>query len=359
LKRPILLVLLILIVLGLAGYLYLNFLRQPYGAGGIVLIPKGSSVGQIAKILKDKDLIRSARFFSLNARFKDVGGKLQAGEYEIKAGMTPDEILQKLVKGDRIVRKLVIPEGFTFQQIAKAIQSAGIAPTSEVITQFRNPELLARLGFPADSLEGFLFPATYEYDSATQVEALLAKMIDTFLINFDQPLKDKAVQGGWTIPQVVTLASIIERETGQAAERPVIAAVFQNRLQIGMPLQSDPTVIYGLKNFDGNIRKADLSNPHPWNTYVHVGLPPSPIASPGKAALTAALNPAPTGYLFFVGKGDGTHAFSSTVEEHNALVARYQLGQENRKPTPSPTPVDPRPVRLPTPLPAGPEPTTN
>jgi len=259
-------------------------------------------------------------------RFKGEESKLHPGEYDIKPGMTASDILEKLVKGERIVHKLVIPEGFTFKQIAEAIEKTGIAPATQVQTYFRDPQLLQSLGFPALSLEGFLFPATYEYDRMTTVDELLKKMIQAFKLNFDSSLREQTLAQGWSIPQTVTLASIIEKETGQAAERPLISSVFHNRLHMNMPLQSDPTVIYGLPNFDGNIRKADLSNPHPYNTYVHPGLPPGPIASTGKAALKAALSPQETNYLYFVGKGDGTHVFAATLEEHNANVQRYQLG---------------------------------
>lgn len=337
--RPFLSVLLALILLALAGYLYITWQLGPYGPGGEAYFPKGSSLHQIALGLKEKGIIRSPRVFEGLARWKGVANKLQAGEYRFEAASTPAQVLDKLVKGDHILRKLVIPEGYTFQQIAAAVQAAGIAPAAEFVKSFRSPTWLGKLGFPAESLEGFLFPATYLYDPATTTESLLDQMIANFKKNFDTSLRERALQTGWSLPQVVTLASIIEKETGKASERPVIASVFHNRLKIGMPLQSDPTVIYGLKNFDGNIRKADLSNPHPYNTYVHVGLPPGPIASPGKDSIKAVLYPATTNYLFFVAKGDGSHVFATTLEEHQANVTRYQLGGKTPTPTASPHPL--------------------
>jgi len=318
--------LLVLALLFASAYFYFSRQVGPYGKGGVVFFPKGSSVTQIAGQLEQQGLIRNAWSFKVLVRIKDAGGKLHAGEYEIKPDATETEIIDKLVKGERIIHKLLIPEGYTFQQIASAIEKAGIAPASQVTPYFRDAKLLANLDFPATSLEGYLFPATYEYDRTTSVEELLKKMISAFKQNYDASLREQTLQQGLSIPQVVTLASIIEKETGQAAERPLISSVFHNRLHMDMPLQSDPTVIYGLPHYDGNIHKADLSNPHPYNTYVHPGLPPGPIASPGKASLKAALNPSASSYLYFVAKGDGTHVFAATLEEHNANVQRYQLG---------------------------------
>ena len=342
-------VLVVLVLLGLGVYFYMTAQYGPYGKGGIVELPKGSSVEQIARTLEEKDIIRNAWSFKLLVKFKKVQSKLQAGEYEFEPEMTTQEVLDKIVRGERLVYKLLIPEGYNFTQIAAAIEKAGIAPAAEVKKYFRDPAMLAQLGFPADSLEGYLYPATYDYERSTKLEALLGQMIKSFKQNFDTSLREAAMQRGLTVPQVVTLASIIEKETGLASERPLISSVFHNRLNIGMPLQTDPTVIYGLPNFDGNLRKQDLQNPHPYNTYVHVGLPPGPIASPGKASLKAAVEPATTNYLFFVSKKDNSHAFSSTLAEHEAMVKRYQLGQvPETMPVPEPTaskPVEPRPVK--------------
>jgi UPF0755 protein len=334
-------ILLILILLGMGLYLYVSWQLGAYGRGGTVFFSKGSSLAQIASLLEEKGIVRNARTFRWFARWKGKANRLQAGEYQFDTGVTPAQVLDKLVRGDRLIRRLVIPEGYTFQQIAQAMQAAGIAPASEVQKYFRDPKLLGKLGFSAVSLEGYLFPAAYEYDPATTAEGLLTQMIEHFKKSLDPGLRERALQIGWSLPQVVTLASIIEKETGQGSERPVISSVFHNRLKIGMPLQSDPTVIYGLTNFDGNIRKADLSNPHPYNTYVHVSLPPGPIASSGKDSLKAALYPAQTNYLFFVSKGDGSHVFAASLAEHQANVVRYQLAGKGPTPTPHPTPNPP------------------
>ncbi|HCU26128.1 MAG TPA: endolytic transglycosylase MltG [Deltaproteobacteria bacterium] len=318
---------------------------------------------QSAELLKQNGILRQTWTFRWLARWRNVAEKLKPGEYQFAPDMTVAEVLNKIVRGDRVVHKLTIPEGFTFAQVAALLEKNKIAPQAEVLALFRDPKLLGELDFPAVNLEGYLFPATYEYDRESTAAELLAQMVQSFKRNFSTDLRERAMQRGWSIPQVVTLASIIEKETGQAGERALISAVFHNRLRLGMPLQTDPTVIYGLPHFDGNLRREDLRNPHPYNTYVHIGLPPGPIASPGKASLEAALSPSSSDYLFFVAKGDGTHQFSATIDEHNAAVAKYQLrkipGAESQatsvSPTPetkpSPTPKVTLPLMKPVPMP--------
>lgn len=323
-KKFFALLVLTLLILG-GAYLYLRIQWGPHGPGAVVYIPKGSSSAQIAQTLSQEGVVASPWSFEILVRLEKAERELKPGEYEFPPGVTAEEVLSKLRRGERLVRYLVIPEGYAFRQIAAAIAKAGIATESEVWAAFQDPRYLGRLGFPAQSLEGYLFPSTYEYDSRTTLEEILNQMVRTFREQFDPGLRDRAREAGWTLPQVVTLASVIEKETGVKGERPLIASVFENRLKIGMPLQSDPTIIYGLKDFDGNIRSADIRNPHPYNTYVHVGLPPTPIASPGKESLKAVLYPAQTDYLFFVAKGDGTHEFSATLEAHQRAVERYQL----------------------------------
>jgi UPF0755 protein len=359
-------ILLLLAILAMAGYLYLAMQWGPYGRGGTVYIPRGSSLSQVATLLEQNQLVRSAWSFKLLARWKGQASQLKPGEYVFAEGPSAAQVLDKIVRGDRLIRKITVPEGYNFAQIAALIEQAGIAPRTEVMKSFRDPTLLAELGFAATSLEGYLFPATYEYDRQTKAPELLKGMVDNFKRSTAN-LAARATAAGWTLPQLVTLASLIEKETGQSAERPLISSVFQNRLRIGMPLQTDPSVIYGLANFDGNLRREDLRNPHPYNTYVHIGLPPGPIASPGLASLEAVLAPAASNYLFFVSKGDGTHFFSSTLDEHNAAVARYQLGKglstETAPSTPSPpkpkppaTPSATRPADKAVPMPGAPLP---
>lgn len=325
-KKGLAFVLVILLLLG-ASYTYLNWQWSPYGNGGLLFVPKGSSMSQVAQDLEKLGLVRSAWSFRLLAKLKDAERSIQVGEYKFEANMGAEEILEKLVKGDRFVHKMAVPEGYNFKQIAELIVEAKIANLEEVEAKFQDPILLQELPFEAKSLEGYLYPATYEYDRNTSLDFILRQMLESFRKNFHESMQSQAKAMNWSIPQVVTLASIIEKETGLASERKIISSVFHNRLKKGMRLETDPTVIYGLKDFDGNLRKVDMRNPHLYNTYVYEGLPPGPIASPGKESLLAALKPAKTEYLYFVSKGDGSHYFSKTYEEHLQAVRKFQLGK--------------------------------
>lgn len=189
-----------------------------------------------------------------------------------------------------------------------------------------DPEFLLAAGVPGPQLEGYLFPDTYRFAPGTDVREVLTTMVRHFHDRFDAERHRRAAERGLSVNEVLTLASIIEKETGKPEERALIAAVFTNRLRIGMPLQSDPTVIYGLPAFDGDLTRADLAHPSPYNTYVVGGLPPGPIANPGLAAIDAALAPAASPALYFVSRNDGSHAFSTTLAEHNRAVGRYQRG---------------------------------
>jgi UPF0755 protein len=325
-KKIFTLFLILLLAVGVA-YLYLRLQWGPHGLGGIIYISKGSSVGQIAQELDKAGFIPNTWSFKLLARLEHAERDLKPGEYGFPSGVTASQILEKLRKGERLVRRLTIPEGYSYRQIAQAIAATGMATEAQVMIAFNDPYYLGQLGFPAVSLEGYLFPSTYEYDSRTTLQELLSEMIQEFRGHFDGELKARAEAAGWTIPQVVTLASIIEKETARPEERPLIASVFHNRLQRGMPLQSDPTIIYGLTNYDGNIRQEDIRNPHPYNTYVHIGLPPGPIASPGMESMRAVLSPATADFLFFVAKKDGTHHFSKDLVSHQQAVQQYQVQQ--------------------------------
>lgn len=208
-------ILVVLFVLGIVAYLFLTIQLGPYGEGATVYIPKGENVGQIANRLKEGGVLRNAWSFKLLVRIKGVGKKLQVGEYKFGPKLTTREVLEKILKGDRVVHRLIIPEGSTLAQIAELIDKTGIAPTGQVQAALADPQYLRLLGFPAKSLEGYLYPATYDYDMGTTPQTLVPQMIQAFLNNFDENLRKRAQQGGWTIPQVVTLASVIEKETGQ------------------------------------------------------------------------------------------------------------------------------------------------
>jgi UPF0755 protein len=254
--------------------------------------------------------------------------------------MKPQEILAKLLSGEVFKRKVLVKEGATIKQIAKLLEEAGLISAESFITTSRDQTLLKTAGIKHDSFEGYLFPETYLFSRPITAKDVIWRMLEEGDNRWPTEYTERADQLNMVRHEVLTLASIIEKESGNFQEQPTIASVFHNRLGQGMRLQADPTVIYGLENFDGNIRKADLSNPHRYNTYVHFGLPPGPICNPGASAIKAALYPTETAYLFFVSNGQGSHIFSATLQEHNNAVNRYQRGistENNREAAPAPS----------------------
>ncbi|MBU2287043.1 MAG: endolytic transglycosylase MltG, partial [Gammaproteobacteria bacterium] len=252
--------------------------------------------------------------------------QIRAGSYELESGVTPHLLLNILVRGKEATRSLVLVEGWHFRQVRAAMAKADQLKGDTV--GLSDDELMARLGKPGLSPEGRFFPDTYTYSKGSTDLALLQRAMRAM---------DKKLDAAWaaratdtplkTADEALILASIVEKETGKAQERPEISAVFSNRLRVGMPLQTDPTVIYGLgERFDGNLRKKDLLADTPWNTYTRPGLPPTPIAMPGKDSLLAAVQPAKSKALYFVSRGDGTSQFSTSLDEHNRAVNRYQRG---------------------------------
>ena len=287
-----------------------------------VNVAPGASFGVIADNLVGLGVLKSTDGFVLAASLKNAKKKIKAGEYELTSSMTPVEVLDILVEG-RVKRYFVtIPEGYNIKEIAATIENAGLVKKEEFLKSAFDKNFARSLGF--EGLEGYLFPDTYQFAKSAGAEEIIKKMIGRFNQVYDAEFKAKSESKGIGKKELITLASIIEKESGNALEMPRVAAVFRNRLKKRMPLQSDPTVIYGIKDFDGNLTRAHLKQPTSYNTYVKFGLPPTPIANPGKAAIEAALNPANENYLYFVSKNDGTHYFSSTLTEHNSAVEIYQ-----------------------------------
>ncbi|MFM8588959.1 MAG: endolytic transglycosylase MltG [Limnohabitans sp.] len=253
--------------------------------------------------------------------------RLRAGSYEITPELSPRQLLRMLVRGEESLRTITLVEGWNWRQVRLALAKADHLRAESC--GLDDSQLMARLGRPGQSPEGRFYPDTYSYGKGRSDLAVLARALKA--MDRQQQLAWDARQSGLPLqsPQeVLILASIIEKETGQGADRPLISAVFHNRLRIGMRLQTDPTVIYGLgESFDGNLRRIHLTTDTPWNTYTRAGLPPTPIAMPGKAALMAAVQPAPSRALYFVAKGDGSSHFSETLDEHNRAVNRYQRGR--------------------------------
>jgi UPF0755 protein len=288
-----------------------------------VRIPPGSDVRRIARILADAGAVSSPTAFLVAARLAGFDRRLRPGDYRLEPGQTLPALLRTLLEGRSRTAAVTIPEGWRLDQIADRLAAAEVCGREPFLAAARDPGLLVRLGIPGPSAEGFLFPETYAFGLPTPAP----EVVRTMHRQFAKVWAELTAAG--PAPELeplaaVTLASIVERETGAAIERPLVAAVFLNRLRIGMPLQADPTVIYGIAGFDGNLHRRDLATPGPYNTYVNRGLPPGPIASPGRESLEAVLHPAPVDYLYFVARADGTHQFSRTLAEHNRAVQRFQ-----------------------------------
>jgi UPF0755 protein len=329
-RITLILLLSVVVALGVAAYRVMKWTETPvvpvqdHPPSKIVTIPDRSTFFQVATLLEQEGLIKSRSAFVLLGRSQSADRRIRAGEYELSAAMAPAEILAKLLSGQVVLHPITIPEGLTMVQIAALMEQHEVTDRIDFLKLARDGSFIASLGLKVDDLEGYLYPDTYKFPKAVRTRDVLATMVEHFRQAYRPDLQARAEDMRMTQHQVITLASVIEKETGADAERAEISAVFHNRLRKHIPLQSDPTVIYGLTGFDGNIRKKDLSSPSPYNTYRVVGLPPGPIASPGIRAIEAALYPSNSRALYFVSRNDGTHHFSSTLSEHNQAVEKYQ-----------------------------------
>jgi len=291
----------------------------------VVAIPAGSGLSGISIKLMESGVIVNDKLFILFVIKEGWQDDLKAGEYKFEKGATMSDVANKIVQGDVQLDKVTIPEGLTVKEIARLLGEKGVVSESDFIQETQNKELIEDLLGPGvNSLEGYLFPETYSYSRSLASKELITLMVQRFKAVYE-PLSSLRNKINLTDTEILTLASIVEKETGAGFERPIISAVFQNRLRIGMKLDSDPTVIYGMgNNYNGNLRKRDLRQYTEYNTYVIKGLPPSPIANPGEDSIMAVLNPADVKYLYFVSKGDGTHHFSNSLREHQNAVNKYQ-----------------------------------
>ena len=298
----------------------------------IVNIPPGATLKQISADLKDRNLIRSASAFRLLANIRKKQTQIQIGEYELRQSMLPTEILTTITSGKTVLHPVTIPEGYRITEIAQLLVERNLADKEIFIKEGRDMEVKSMLKIPSGSLEGYLFPETYHFSRYDSERKIIRTMTDTFKQRVLTPdILDKIRKSKMSLHEVITLASLIEKETGKGDERKHISSVFHNRLHKNMRLQTDPTVIYAIQGFDGNIRKKDLSIDSPYNTYRYKGLPPGPIASPGLKSIIAALNPIKTNHLYFVSRKDGSHHFSSSLKEHNRAVRKYQLRKVKRR----------------------------
>ena len=321
------------IVVAIAGFgaWVLSGVTTPYkgydGPEQFVEIPPGAGPAAIGRRLVASGVVRDPMALRFELARSGAGRRLQAGEYRFDRPMTVAEVVGKIARGEVYLRPITFREGLTIRQMAEIFVTRGFGTAAEFTRAASDASLVRDLDPSARDLEGYLFPDTYALPRRATAEQLVARMVASFQKALTPEVRAQASARGLGVRQLVTLASLVEKETGKAEERPLVAAVYANRLAIGMGLQCDPTVIYALEKagrYDGNIRREDLQFDSPYNTYRYGGLPPGPIAAPGRASLEAAANPADVPYVYFVSRNDGSHAFSTTLAEHNRNVFEYQ-----------------------------------
>lgn len=333
--RSIFLTLLILLVLCSAGALYLfNYYTEQFtfnSTAKVVEIQKGESVTKISKKLYDKKVIFNDKLFVLYVKINNLESGLKAGEYEFDKELTIKNVTDKLIKGDVKLRKITIPEGLTLKEIAQIFERNKLFSASKFMALLDDKSFQEELlGNDIGSFEGYLFPETYHYGKDVTAKEFIKIMVQMHNKVFSELKPHYSGENNLSDYEILKLASIIEKESGAGSELTTISSVFHNRLRIGMKLDSDPTIIYGMGDrYDGNIRKRDIEQYTEYNTYHIPGLPPTPISNPGKAALHAAMNPDETQFLYFVSMGNGTHYFSKSYKEHQRAVYNYQIRKRN------------------------------
>jgi len=293
----------------------------------VVEVTKGQSVSDIARRLKQEGILRKTWPFLLGYKLFYSSESLKAGEYRFQLPLTAKEVLHILSEGSVLLHSVTVPEGMTMEETAELLESEGFADKEAFLGAARNVSLIADLDPEAEDLEGYLFPETYRFPKGATAEEIVRTMVFQFREVFPPEKRRLAAEAGLTVRETVILASLIEKETSLAREKPLVSAVFHNRLARGMKLDCDPTVIYALKKMEkyrGRLWIKDLKVDSPYNTYLYGGLPPGPIANPGRASLDAALHPAEADYLYFVSKNDGSHHFSRTFGEHLRAVNLYR-----------------------------------
>ena len=332
--KKALVALVVLVILGggaLAGMAWTR-MHTPFkgypGPEQFVQIPVGAGASEIRERLLAAGVVQDALTLRLALRWTGTSRDLQAGEYRFDQPMTALEVVGKIARGDVYGQRITFPEGLTIREMAALYESRGLGKAREFVDASRNVALIKDLDPAAPDLEGYLFPDTYTVGRTAVASQLIESMVAGFRAAYPGDSAQPADQPPLTTRQLVTLASLVEKETAKPEERPIVSAVYRNRLRIGMGMQADPTVVYALQKagrYDGNIRKDDLGINSPYNTYKYPGLPPGPIASPGKASLEAALRPANADFLYFVSRNDGSHVFARTLSEHNRNVQEFQI----------------------------------
>jgi UPF0755 protein len=316
----------------LAGSAWARGLWQPYkgysGPEQFVEVPRGAGVSTIADRLAQAGVVRDRWSFRLAARLARAERRLKAGEYRFDRPQSAVEVVERLARGDVFLRQVTFPEGLTIAEMAGRFEDQGFGRADAFTAAANDTRLIHDLDPVAADLEGYLFPDTYALPRSATATDLVEQMVRRFRTVWHDLGAAGLAAGDRSVRQVVTLASLVEEETARADERAVVAGVYANRLRIGMGLQCDPTVIYALRRagrYDGNLTRADLAFDSPYNTYRYAGLPPGPIASPGRRSIEAALAPATVPYVYFVSRNDGRHVFATTLAEHASNVRRYQV----------------------------------
>lgn len=305
---------------------FTRFLLFPAGSGQrveIVELGKGRPLKALAADLEARRIVSSARLFTLYARLKGGDSRVKAGYYQFDDGMRPGQILKKMINGEVYERIFALPEGYSSFQVAEMLEKRGIFNKESFLAACRDQALLRELGVDAGSAEGYLFPGSYNILPGKTERDVVREMVQRQQAFLKESVDGRAGAKGVPVQKLLILASLVEKEAVLPAEKPLIAAVFQNRLKIGMRLQSDPTALYGVRAFAGKVRREDILKDTPYNTYLIPALPPGPIGNPGKDAIEAVLNPAAVPYLYFVGRGDGSHQFSNDLTSHNEAVRKY------------------------------------
>jgi UPF0755 protein len=317
---------------GAAAYVIWERIHAPHrgyrGAEQFVDILAGTGTAAIGRRLVEAGAVRDAFTFRAAVWWSGRARTLRAGEYRFDRPLAAVDVVDRLARGDVHTRRITFPEGLTMQDMARVFEEREFGSAAGFLDAARDASRIRDLDPAATDLEGYLFPDTYALPRGAPARALTGLMVDRFRATFGDELQRQARAQELSTRQVVTLASLVEKETGRADERSIVAAVYRNRLALGMALQADPTVVYALQRagrYDGNIRREDLAIDSPYNTYRYPGLPPGPIAAPGKASLEAALMPARVRYLYFVSRNDGSHVFATTLAEHNRNVRQFQI----------------------------------
>lgn len=301
----------------------------------VIEIHKGQAPNDIARLLSSKGAIGDIRGFVWLGRVTRQWKKIKAGEYEVSGDMSPVQLFGVITSGVSLAHPVTVREGENMYEIAADLESKKLAQKSRVLALCRDPKFIATVGLKppfGPTLEGYLFPDTYNFNRTMSTEDMLKQMVRRFQQAWTPQDEARAKELGFNQLQAVTLASMVEKETGNPKERPLISSIFHNRLQKKMKLQSDPTTIYGIwEHYDGNIHKSDLLTPSDFNTYTLPALPIGPISNPGKEAIEAALNPPQSNFLYFVSHNDGTSEFTATLEEHNRAVRKFQMDPKARE----------------------------